>query len=193
MLDRLAAQAGEALYLTLLNTRTRLVASGRPAGLAALQAALAADPRKTTWEWLAVGGPFHSPLMAAGRAAMAATLAAEGIRFDAGALALPLLDPADGRRLNDAADPRRCPAGLPVHAAGALGGDRPGAGGAGARRRRLRPRLVAPATAWPSPPWACGARASPSSPSPPPRAARPSSRPAPRRPRRLAVTTSPRA
>ncbi|MCB9547774.1 MAG: DUF1729 domain-containing protein [Myxococcales bacterium] len=104
IVDRVVARTGAGLYLTLLNTRTRLVVSGQPAALEALQAAVAADRRPTTWEWLAVGGPFHSPLMVAGRAAMAETLAAEGLRFDAAALALPLLDPADGARLNDVAD-----------------------------------------------------------------------------------------
>ncbi len=99
-------------HVTLHNGRTRFVVSGRPAVLERLRAALeaavepegSAGPRRLpgrfTWEWLAVGGPFHSPLMAAGRAKMSETAAREGLRFDAGRLRWPVLDPADGRRLD---------------------------------------------------------------------------------------------
>jgi enoyl reductase-like protein/3-oxoacyl-ACP reductase-like protein/3-oxoacyl-(acyl-carrier-protein) synthase/acyl dehydratase len=86
----------EQAHLALLNTRTRLVLSGRPDRLAEVQAAL---PERTTWEWLAVGGPFHSPLMAAGRAAMAETLQAEGFAFDQEHV-IPVFDPATGEVLD---------------------------------------------------------------------------------------------
>ncbi|MCA9540047.1 MAG: DUF1729 domain-containing protein, partial [Myxococcales bacterium] len=112
--------AAEQVHVTLHNTRTRFVLSGAPARLGALHGALekvAADeaaarkagrlggsPLRFTWEWLTVGGPFHSPLMAAGRAAMARTLGEIGLRFDARKLRLPVLDPADGTPLNEARD-----------------------------------------------------------------------------------------
>lgn len=104
----------ERVHVTLHNGRTRFVLSGRPAALDRLrlriERAVAAEaarrggprrlPPRVTWEWLRVGGPFHSPLMAAGREAMRETAAREGLRFDAAALRRPVLDPSTGARLD---------------------------------------------------------------------------------------------
>ncbi len=99
-------------HITLHNGRTRFVVSGRPAVLNGLRGLIearmarlgAAQKPRFTWEWLMVGGPFHSPLMRAGQAAMRETVRREGLRFDARRLKWPVLDPADGRRLDTVDD-----------------------------------------------------------------------------------------
>lgn len=125
-IDRLTADAPaeDRLHIALHNGRTRFVLSGRPAALDRLRAALDAavtagraqrragqlnpkatpTPDRFTWEWLPVGGPFHSPHMAAGREAMTRTVADERLTFDARALRWPVLDPADASRLDRVVD-----------------------------------------------------------------------------------------
>ncbi len=98
----------------LFNTRTRHVVSGPPASLARLRKHLEAGTRTRgpaigpvtsfTWEFLAVGAPFHSPAMVRGLEAMRQTVAEIGFEVRGDALHLPVLSPEDGGRLDGRED-----------------------------------------------------------------------------------------
>lgn len=116
-IDALNAELPEAqpLTLTLENTRTRGVVSGRPDHLRRLRNLLDArgseqvtlrksgkfggKPMTFTWEDLAVGGPFHSPYMGPGLVAMREAVTSLGFRVEAAHLNQAVLCTDDARDL----------------------------------------------------------------------------------------------
>lgn len=108
------------VVIALHNTVQRLVVSGPASRLVQLrerlqakadaepklkrQGKFAGKPMSFTWEWLAVGAPFHSPHMSAGLDAMRETVAAEGFAMRSDALKLNVYSPNTQRRYNDAVD-----------------------------------------------------------------------------------------
>ncbi len=111
---------GTALEITLHNTRTRFVVSGEVAALEMLKVVLeqraeresekkkkglfAGRPSTFTWEYLLVGGAYHSSYMTAGMEFMLRKVEEIGFRMDAQKLHFDVISPASTKLYNESAD-----------------------------------------------------------------------------------------
>ena len=109
-----------AMVISLHNTRTRFVLSGPIPSLRILHSVLEARAKKEaekkkegqfggkplsfTWEYLDVGGAYHSPYMETGRKLMQERVKALGFSVDASALQIDVYSPDNLKRYNDSPD-----------------------------------------------------------------------------------------